>query len=194
MAVSELARVARRDPLAFRLANMAADQTRLAGTLMHVATMAKWGKVRPPAGSRRARGIACGIYKGAYISFVADVHVSTEGMVKVEHVYCAADCGLVINPDLVRAQIEGCIVWCLGMTLSEGFDIEDGAPAPENFDTYEMARMTQIPAMSIEFVGASENPPAGMGETGMVAIGAAIASAIVEVTGKPVRRLPVQAV
>ena len=193
MAVSELARVAKRDPLAFRLANMATDQTRLAGTLKHVATMANWGKVRPPAGSRRGRGIACGIYKGAYISYVADIRVSAAGKVKVEHVYCAADCGLVINPDLVRAQIEGCIVWGLGMTLSEGFDIEDGAPAPENFDTYEITRMTQIPAMSIELVGAGENPPAGMGETGMVAIGAAIGSAIVEVTGKPVLRLPIQA-
>lgn len=192
MAVSELARIARRDPLAFRLANMAADQTRLASTLKHVARMAKWGKVVPSAGSRRARGIACGIYKGAYISFVADVRVGAAGAIKVEHVYCAADCGLVINPDLVRAQIEGCIVWGLGMTLSEGFDIEDGAPAPENFDTYEMPRITQIPAMSIELIGAGENSPTGMGETGMVAIGAAIASAVVEVTGKPVRRLPIR--
>ena len=191
MAVSELARIAKRDPLAFRLANMAAGQTRLAATLEYVAAMAKWAKARPSAG--RARGIACGIYKGAFISYVADVQVDAGGAVKVEHVYCAADCGLVINPDLVRAQIEGCIVWGIGMTLTEGFDIEDGAPAPENFDTYEIPRISQIPTMSIELVGAGQNPPAGMGETGMVAIGAAIASAVVEVTGKPVRRLPIRA-
>jgi CO/xanthine dehydrogenase Mo-binding subunit len=194
MAVSALARKAGRDPLAFRLANMAPEQRRLARTLKHVAGMAKWGKTPPPtharAGGRRGRGIACGIYKGAYISYVADVRVGGDGAVQVEHAYAAADCGLVINPDLVRAQIEGCIVWGIGMTLSEEFMIEDGAPAPENFDSYALPRMPQIPAMTIALVGAEENPPAGMGETGLVAIGAAIAAAIVEATGKPVRRLP----
>lgn len=194
MAVSALARRAGQDQLAFRLANMAAEQTRLARTLKHVAGMANWGKEKPSAGSGRARGIACGIYKGAYISFVADVRVDKAGKARVEHVYCAADCGLVINPDLVRAQVEGCIVWAIGMTLTESFSIEDGTPAPENFDTYEIPRITQIPKMSIELVGADENPPTGMGETGMVAIGAAIASAIVEVTGKPLRRLPIREV
>ncbi len=193
MAVNELARRSKSDPLAFRLANMAAGRSRLVGTLKRVAAMAKWGKARPSAGPRRGRGIACGIYRDAYLAYVADVRVDPVGGVRVEHVYCAADCGLAINPDLVRAQIEGCIVWGIGMTLTEGFEIEDGAPAPENFDTYEMPRVTQIPVMSIELVGAGENPPVGMGESGMVAIGAAIASAVVEATGKPVRRLPIQA-
>ena len=197
MAVSTLARKAGRDQLAFRLANMAPEQTRLARTLKHVAAMAKWGKTPPTsrsgAAGKRGRGIACGIYKGAYISYVADVRVGADGAAQLEHVYAAADCGLVINPDLVRAQIEGCIVWGIGMTMSEAFSIEDGAPAPENFDSYALPRLPQIPAMTIELVGADGNPPAGMGETGLVAIGAAIGAAIEEATGKPVRRLPLQA-
>jgi len=193
MAVSALARRAGKDPLAFRLANMAPEQKRLARTLKRVAAMAKWDETRPPVRSQSGHGIACGIYKGAYISYVADVRIGGSGQARVERVYCAADCGLVINPDLVRAQIEGCIVWGIGMTLSEEFSIEDGTPAPENFDTYNLPRITEIPSMSIEMVGAGENEPTGMGETGMVAIGAAIASAIVEATGKPVQRLPIRA-
>jgi len=181
-AVDEAARAAGADPLAFRIAH--AEDPRLAGVLRRVAAIAGWG--RPPEsrpGLRAGRGIACGIYKEtSFAAVVADVTVDPMGQVEVVGLWCAHDCGRVVDPDGVRAQCEGNLVWGIAMVLSDRLPVEDGRVAATGFADAPIPQIGGIPDIVVELV-TSELPSGGAGETAIVAAPGAVANAIRAATG-----------
>lgn len=192
--VDECARAAGADPVQFRLDHIA-DQ-RLAAVLKQAADAARWNEPpRPPVPStKRGRGVACGIYKEkSYAAVVADVQVDpATGQVSVLQMWCAHDCGHVINADQVRAQCEGNLVWGLGMTLIEHLPVGASEVAAMNFSDSPIPRMGEVPPMHVLLVDSME-PPTGAGETAIVASAAAIANAIRDAAGVRPTRLPVRA-
>lgn len=184
--IDECARLTGQDPLAFRLAHV--EDARLARVLKRVAQAANWGK--PAEGERVGRGLACGIYKDmSYAAVVADVTVAPDGTARVLRLWCAHDCGRVINESQVRAQCEGNLVWCVGMVLVEQLAFEGGQVAAASFADSPIPRWGDIPAMQIDLVDEGE-ASTGAGETAMVAGGAAIANALRAATGVRLTSLP----
>lgn len=186
-AIDELARRRGEDPLAFRRRLIDPRWPRLARVLDRVASLADWPNRRSHAG--RGYGIACGIYKEmSYAAVVAEVSREDAGM-RITRLWCAHDCGLIVNPDQVRAQIEGNLVWSIGMALFEELTFADGHVAQANFGDYALPRFSDAPDMVIDLVEEGEMP-SGAGETAIVAGTPAITNAIAAMTGKPVTRLP----
>ncbi|MGQ3095719.1 MAG: xanthine dehydrogenase family protein molybdopterin-binding subunit, partial [Roseateles sp.] len=178
--IDECARLAGQDPLAFRLAHV--EDPRLARVLQRVARMAGWTE-----GTRM--GLACGIYKDmSYAAVVAEVSV-TDGQARVLRLWCAHDCGRVINAEQVKAQCEGNLIWGLGLVLIEGLGLEGGQVASTSFADSPIPRWGDIPVMEVALVDEGE-PPTGAGETAIVAAGAAIANAIRAAGGPRVLALP----
>jgi isoquinoline 1-oxidoreductase beta subunit len=191
-AIDECARAAGIDALAFRLAHI--DDSRLARVLQRVADVAAWPQRPTSDGTlQRGRGIACGIYKAtSYAAVVAEVEVDTaDATVKVTRLWCAHDCGLVINPDQVRAQCEGNLVWGMGMVLVEQLPVAGSRIAAASFAESPLVRASQVPAMQVELVD-DGSAPSGAGETAIVAAGAAIANALRDACGLRMQRLPLQ--
>jgi len=186
-AIDALARAAGQDPVAFRLANLGPDAARLARVLERVAAAANWRARRAAPGL--GYGVACGVYKEtSFAAVVAEVRLDAQGP-RVTQLWCAHDCGLVVNPDGVRAQIEGNLVWGIGTALQERLDMADGRVAAGNFQDYALPRFGEVPAMTIDLVDEGD-PPSGAGETAIVAAPAAITNAIAAITGRTVTRLP----
>lgn len=188
--LDECARRAAQDPLAYRLAHI--ENPRLARVLQRVAQLARWAEA--PAthrdGLRHGRGLACGIYKEmSYAAVVADVTVDATGAVRVRKLWCAHDCGRVINAEQVRAQCEGNLVWGLGMVLVEGLRFEGQGVAATSFATSPIPRWDEVPELEVALVDHGE-PPTGAGETAIVAASAAIANAIRAATGVRLLTLP----
>jgi isoquinoline 1-oxidoreductase subunit beta len=121
---------------------------------------------------------------------VAEVEVSKDGSVRVRRVICAVDCGTVVNPDTVTAQIQSGIIFGVTAALYGEITLKDGHVEQTNFDTYQILRMNEAPAVDVHIVQSPE-PPGGMGETGTSAIPPAITNAIFAATGKRLRKLPV---
>jgi isoquinoline 1-oxidoreductase beta subunit len=192
-AIDECARQAAADPVHFRLAHI--EDRRLARVLERAAAAANWGIGLPSAPDlRRGRGVACGIYKAmSYAAVVAEVEVDTvAASVKVLRLVCAHDCGRVINPDQVRAQCEGNLVWGLGMVLLEQLPVAGSQVAAATFAESPIPRMGEIPPMEIVLVDEGD-APTGAGETAIVASGAAIANALRDAIGLRLQRLPLRA-
>src|SRR5258706_12651280 len=120
---------------------------------------------------------------------LAEVEVSKDGAVRVRRVVCAVDCGTVVNPDTVEAQIQGAIIFGITAALYGEITLKDGRVQQTNFDTYQMLRMNEAPAIEGPIVQNSE-PPGGMGEPGTSAIIPAVTNAIFAATGKRLRILP----
>jgi CO/xanthine dehydrogenase Mo-binding subunit len=146
----------------------------------------------PAAGpSRRGWGVACGIDAGTYVVRVAQVAVDrASGKVRVERVVCAQDMGVVVSPEGATMQMEGCITMGLGYVLSEELRFEGGRMLDENFDTYELPRMSWLPKIETVLVKNDAVPPQGGGEPAIVPMGAAIANAFFDATGVRLYRLP----
>jgi isoquinoline 1-oxidoreductase beta subunit len=121
---------------------------------------------------------------------VAEVEVAKDGTVRVRRVVCAVDCGTVVNPDIVRAQIQSAIVFGVTAALYGAITLKNGRVEQANFDTYQILRMNEAPAVEVHIVQSSE-PPGGMGECGTSAVVPAVASAVFAATGKRLRRMPV---
>jgi isoquinoline 1-oxidoreductase beta subunit len=191
--IDECARVAGVDPVDFRLAHI--DDPRLARVLRRAAGAAAWA-ARPAddAPRLRGRGVACGIYKAmSYAAVVADVEIDVgAGSVRVTRLLCAHDCGRVINPDQVRAQCEGNLVWGLGMVLIEGLPVDGSGVAAVSFADAPIPRLADVPPLQVEIVDEGD-PPSGAGETVIVAAGAAIANALRNACGLRLQRLPLRA-
>ncbi len=189
-AMDELAHAADQDPLTFRLMNLPPSQNRLAAVLREAARMATWEKPRPPG---RGHGIAAAAYKGMTpVAVVAEVEVDgAKGTITVLHVWCAHDCGLVINPDQVRNLIEGNVIWGCGLALKERITVEDGAISERNFHMYDVLRQHEAPDISISLIEPPGAPPVGVGEAALPPVAPAIANAIFAATGKRLRRLPI---
>jgi len=126
------------------------------------------------------------------MALVAEVEVSKDGRVRVRRVVCAVDCGIVVNPDTVQAQIQSAIIFGITAALHGRITLKDGRVEQTNFDTYQMLRIDEAPAIEVHIVQSSE-PPGGMGECGTSAIVPAVANAIFAATGKRLRKMPVDA-
>ncbi len=192
-AIDECARVLNEDPVQFRLRHL--DDKRLIRVLQRVAKVGSWGQSNTDATPdvRYGRGIACGIYKASsYAAVVAEVRVHADGEVQVISLTCAHDCGQVINPDQVKAQCEGNLVWGMGMVMTDHLPIDTAHIAAVNFDRARLPRLPDVPDMHIHLID-NDSPPSGAGETAIVAASGAIANAIRDATGVRIRRFPVAA-
>ncbi|WP_187971806.1 xanthine dehydrogenase family protein molybdopterin-binding subunit [Aquibium microcysteis] len=188
-AVDALARAKGLDPLDLRLRSIAPQHARLRGVLEAAAGMAGW-KARPKDRADEGWGIACGIYKDmAYAAAVARVTRAAAGY-KVTGLWCAHDCGLVVNPDQVRAQVEGNLVWGIGMALKEELAVAGGRIVPESFFDYPLPAFSDVPAIEVRLIEGAPQP-AGAGETAIVCGTAAVTNAIAAMTSRTVAALPV---
>ena len=184
--VDELAHAAGKDPYAYRR-ELVAGHPRLVGVLDLAAQRAGWGSA-PPAG--RARGIALWQFGETFLSHVAEVSVAPGGAVRVHRVVCAADCGILVNPDTVEAQLQSAIVYGLTAALYGEITIERGRVAQSNFTDYRMLGLAETPEIEVHLVR-SEAAPGGVGEAGLPPIAPAVCNAIFAGTGKRIRRLPI---
>ena len=185
--IDELAAAAKRDPLEYRRA-LLDGSPRAKAVLELAAERAGWG--RPPAPGS-GRGIALLHAFGSYVAQVADVAVSHQGDVRVRRVVCAVDCGSVVNPDIVKAQMESGIVFGITGALWGEITIKHGRVEQHNFHDYRMLRMSEAPAIEVHLVGSTE-APGGVGEPGTSAAMPAVTNAIFAATGRRIRRLPVK--
>ncbi len=184
--LDELARKAEVDPVAFRR-RLLADQPDHLAVLDLVAEKSGWGTPLPAG---RARGVAFHQSFGSLVAEVAEVSIA-QGKVRVHRVVCAADCGTIVNPDIVTAQIEGAIIFGLSAALFGEINVEGGKVKQSNFHDYQVVRMMDAPAIEVHLV-ASVAAPGGVGEVGTPPIAPAVANAVFALTGKPVRRLPIR--
>jgi isoquinoline 1-oxidoreductase beta subunit len=184
--VDELAAGAGTDAVAYRRALLGKDPRALA-VLDLAAEKAGWGTPLPQG---KGRGVSVLFGFGTYLAQVADVTVADDGKVRVDKVVCAVDCGVVINPDTVVAQIQGGIVYGLTAALYGEITLAKGRVEQSNFDDYPALRIDEMPTVEVHIVR-SQEAPGGMGEPGTSAIAPAVANAIFAATGKRLRKLPV---
>jgi len=184
--MDELAAAAKQDAVAYRLALL--DNTpRAKAVLELVAQKAGWEQPLPEGSGR---GVSLQHVFATYMAMVAEVEVAKDGSVRVRRVVCAVDCGTVVNPDTVRAQIQSAIMFGITAALHGEITLKDGRVEQSNFDTYQILRMNEAPAVEVHIVQNFE-PPGGMGEAGTSAIVPAVANAIYAATGKRLRKLPI---
>jgi isoquinoline 1-oxidoreductase beta subunit len=182
--MDELARAAGQDPLAFRLALLQKNE-RATRTLKLAAEKAGWGAAMAPG---VAQGLALHESFDSAVAQVAEVSLK-DGKVRVERVVCAVDCGVAVNPDIVRAQMEGGIGFALGALYYGEIELRNGAPVQRNFDTYRSLRIYEMPRIEVHIVP-SEKDPTGVGEPGVPPLAPAVANALVRLGQPPIRRLP----
>lgn len=185
--IDELAHAAGTDPVRFRR-GLLAGKTRHLRVLDLATEKAGWGA---PAPDGRHRGVAVHESFGSVCAQVVEVSVA-DGKVRVHRVVCAIDCGLVINPDIVTAQMESAIVFGLSAALKQQVRFRKGRVQERNFHQYRLLRMHEMPVVEVHIVPGQETPT-GAGEPGLPPIAPAVANAIFAATGKRIRRLPIEA-
>ncbi|MBI3450145.1 MAG: xanthine dehydrogenase family protein molybdopterin-binding subunit [Acidobacteria bacterium] len=184
----ELCAAAKRDPLEMRRRHLA-KAPRLLRVLELAAAKAGWGT---PVTAGRGRGIAAAASFGSYVAQVAEVSVADDGTIRVHRVVCAVDCGRVVNPDTVAAQMEGGIVFGLSAALYGEITLDKGRVQQRNFDEYPVLRMDAMPEVEVHIVPSDEEP-SGVGEPAVPVIAPAVANALFAATGRRLRRLPLRA-
>ena len=182
--VDELAHAAGQDPVAFRLA-MLKDHPRHVGVLELAAEKAPLGE-KLAAG--KGRGVAVHESFNTYVAMIADVTVNGSD-VKVDRVVVAVDCGIAVNPDVIKAQMEGGVGYGLGAALRNQITFKNGEVEQANFDSYQPLRMSEMPKVEV-YIVASKEKPTGVGEPGVPPIAPAVSNAIFAATGKRLRSLP----
>lgn len=183
--IDELAHLAGKDPVAYRLDILPAD-SRYRGVLQLAAEEAGWGKTKLPSG--HAYGVAVHKSFDSYVAEIADVSLEN-GKIRVHRVVAAVDCGLVINPDGVRQQVESGIVYGLSAALHGAITLENGRVLQSNFNDYAPLRFSEMPQVEVHIVASGE-APTGIGEPGTPPIAPAVANAVFALTGKRLRRMP----
>jgi isoquinoline 1-oxidoreductase beta subunit len=184
--MDELAAAAKQDAVAFRRA-LLDESPRAKAVLELAAEKAGWGQPLPQG---VGRGISVQFVFATYMAQVAEVEVSRDGTVRVRRVVCAVDCGTPVNPDTIRAQVQGAIIFGITAALHGEITLKNGRVEQTNFDSCQMLRMNEAPAIEVYIVQSSE-PPGGMGEPGTSAVAPAMTNAILAATGKRLRKLPV---
>jgi len=184
--MDELAFSARQDPVAYRRM-LLAHHPRAKAVLDLAASKAGWGSALPKG---RGRGVSIQSAFGSYLAQVVEVEVATDGSVRVHRVVCAMDCGIVINPNTVQAQIQSGVIFGVTAALYGEITLKNGRVQQSNFDSYQMLRLNEAPAIEVHIVRSSE-APGGMGEAGTSGIVPAIANAIFAATGKRLRKMPI---
>jgi isoquinoline 1-oxidoreductase beta subunit len=186
--MDELAAAAKQDPVAYRLALL--DKTpRAKAVLALAAKKAGWGQPLP---ARAGRGVSLQFVFGTYMAHVAEVEVAKDGTVRVRRVVCAVDCGTAVNPDTVAAQVQSGVMFGITAALYGEITLKDGRVEQGNFDSYQILRMNEAPAVEVHIVQNAE-PPGGLGEAGTSLIVPAVANAVFAATGKRLRKMPVDA-
>jgi isoquinoline 1-oxidoreductase subunit beta len=183
--LDEIATATGKDPVALRLA-LLPDNARERAVLSLAAEKADWSQ---PVATGRFRGVAVHQSFGSYVATVAEISKTADGGIKVERCVVASDCGVVINPDVVRAQLEGGTGFGLSAMLGERLTLDNGAATERNYDAYRVLRIDAMPKVEVHML-ASTASPTGIGECAVPPIGPAVANAIFQATGKRVRDLP----
>jgi len=184
--IDEMAAAAKQDPVAFRLA-LLDKSPRAKAVLALAAEKAGWGQPLP---ERAGRGVALQSVFATYMAQVAEVEVAKDGSVRVRRVICAVDCGIPVNPNTIQAQIQSAIMFGVTAALYGSITIKNGRVEQANFDTYQILRMNEAPAVEVHIVQSRESP-GGMGEAGTSAIVPAVANAVFAATGKRLRKMPI---
>ena len=184
--VDELAHLAGKDPFEYRRA-LLGKSPRHRAVLELAATKADWGAPLPKG---RGRGIAVVFSYGSYIATVAEVSVGPAGAVSVHRFVSAVDAGLAVNPDQVKAQLEGGAVYGLTATLYGQITIDHGRVQQSNFDNYPMLRINEMPVVEVHILD-SGAAVGGLGEPGVPTVAPAVCNAVFAATGKRIRRLPI---
>ncbi len=183
----EVAHAGGKDPYELRR-KLLANQPRMRAVLELAAQKANWGSKLPPG---VGRGIATHFSFDSYVAQVVEASVDKSGEVRVHRVVCALDCGIVINPDTVRAQMEGGIIFGLTAALKTEITLKDGRVQQGNFNDYPMLRIFESPVIEVHLVPSTESPT-GVGEPGVPPVAPALANALFAATGRRIRRLPIR--
>jgi isoquinoline 1-oxidoreductase beta subunit len=188
--IDELAVAAGQDPVAYRL-DLLKNHPRHTGVLKLAAEKAGWGTPLPPGekGDRRARGVAVHESFGSFVAEVAELTIKPDGSLRVDRVVCGVDCGIAINPDIIRAQVEGSIGYALSAALYGAITFKDGMVEQSNFHDYPPIRINEMPKVEVHIVASGEKPT-GIGEPAVPPLAPALANAIAAATGKRLRDLP----
>jgi len=185
--IDELAAAAHKDPVEYRRALL--SKSPRARAVLDLATeKTSWGQPLPEG---QGRGVSVQHAFGSYLAQVAEVAVSKEGEVRVQRVVCAVDCGMIVNPDTVKAQMEGGIIFGITGALYGEITIKDGRVEQNNFHDYRTLTINEAPVVEVYLVKSTESP-GGIGEPGTSAIAPAVTNAIFAATGKRIRKLPVK--
>jgi isoquinoline 1-oxidoreductase beta subunit len=184
----EVAHAGGKDPYELRR-TLLVHQPHMLAVLDLVAQKSNWGKPLPAG---HGRGIATHFSFDSYVAQVAEVSVDEDGTVHVHRVVAAVDCGRVVNPDTVKAQIEGGIIFGLTAALKTEITLDKGRVQQRNFHDYPMMRMFEAPEIEV-YIVPSTDKPTGVGEPGVPPVAPAVVNAIFAATGKRVRRLPIKA-
>jgi len=184
--IDELAAAAKQDSIAYRRA-LLEHNPRAKAVLDLVAEKSNWGQPLPKG---HGRGVSIQNAFGSILAEVAEVEVTKDGSVRVHRVVCAMDCGTVVNPDTVEAQLQSGVMFGATAALYGEITIKNGRVEQTNFNTYQILRMNEAPVVEVHLVKSSE-PPGGMGESGTSAMVPAIANAVFAATGKRLRKMPI---
>ena len=185
--IDELAALTKKDPVDYRR-RLLGNAPRMRGVLDLAAEKAGWGSPLPAG---LGHGVSVQFAMGSYLSQIAEVEVSKDGEVNVRRVVCAVDCGQIVNPDTITAQMEGGIVFGISATLWGEITLKNGRVEQSNFNDYRVLRINETPRIEVYLVKSTE-PPGGIGEPGTIGIFPAVANAVFAVTGKRIRKLPIK--
>jgi isoquinoline 1-oxidoreductase beta subunit len=183
--IDELAAAAKQDPVKYRRALL--KSPRMKAALDLAAGKAGWGSPLPAG---RGRGVAVQFAFGSYLAQITEVSVGSDGRVRVDRVVCALDCGQMVNPDTIRAQLEGGVMFGLSAALFNEITFAGGRVQQGNFDDFRSLRITEAPKVETYLIESGESP-GGVGETGTACAAAALCNAIYAASGKRIRTLPV---
>ena len=184
--IDELAIAVNKDPYEFRR-DLLPEDSRLRNVLTAAAEKSNWAKKLEKG---KGKGIACFSGYDSYCSYVVEVTVKDKN-VKVDKVTCAIDCGLIINPDIVEAQIQGAIGFALSAALLQKITIRNGGVVESNFDSYPLLTYEDMPDVEVHLMQ-NTFPVGGVGELGVATTAPALCNAIYSATGKRIRKVPVE--
>jgi isoquinoline 1-oxidoreductase beta subunit len=185
-AIDEVAHASGADPVAYRRA-LLGKSPRLRAALDLAASQAGWGAPLP---ARSGRGVALLHDFGSYCALIAELSVGDDGRVRVSRFVCALDCGEVVNPDTVKAQVEGGVIFGLSAALYGKITVVNGRVVESNFDSQPVVRMNETPRIDVHLIESHE-APGGVGEVGTCPVAPAMLNAIFAATGTRLRDLPI---